>query len=340
VFRLFAHANYDFLRYRNIAYAATALFVIAGLIPLLVRGLNESIEFTGGTLIQVRANKPEINSGSLRSALDAAGITGAEIQTFGNSNEFTIRARLDPRATQVSERATQQTAAAVDSALTHSLGAGSFQVVRTEAVGPKVGSELRSRAILAVLLSFGATLVYLWFRFEWRFSIAAILATAHDIVTTVAFISLLHLEISLVVVAALLTIVGYSLNDTIITMDRMRENLRKFKRANLYEIINRSVNETLPRTILSSGTTLAATLSLLIFGGEVIRPFAWVMAWGIITGTFSSMYIASPVLLAIEQKWPGEDIPGVKAVTPREPTPPTPSPGPPSRRRPVIADAD
>src|SRR5438105_2417425 len=250
--RFFAHANYDFLRHRNLAYGLTAAFVVAGLIPLFVRGLNESIEFTGGTLIQVHANKPDLNSGSIRSALDAAGIPGAEIQTFGASNEFVIRARLSARA-EVTEQSTQRTAAAVDSVLTRAFGGGTFQIVRTEAVGPKVGSELRSRAILAVLLSFGATLLYLWFRFEWRFSVAAILATAHDIVTTVAFISLMHLEISLVVVAALLTIVGYSLNDTIITMDRMRENLHKFKRADLYQIINRSAHETLPPTILSSG---------------------------------------------------------------------------------------
>jgi len=335
MFRLFAHAAYDFLHYRNRAYTLTALFVIAGMIPLFVRGLNESIEFTGGTLIQVHANRPEINTGSLRTALDGGGLHGAEIQTFGQADELLIRARLDPRA-QVSERVTQQTAAAVDTILTRTFGTGSYQIVRTEAVGPKVGGELRTRAILAVLMSFGATLIYLWFRFEWRFSVAAIIATAHDIVTTVAFMSLLHLEISLVVVAALLTIVGYSLNDTIITMDRMRENLHKFKRADLYQIINRSVNETLPRTILSSGTTLAATLALLVFGGEVIRPFAWVMAWGIVTGTFSSIYIASPVLLTIEQKWPGEDLAGVKSIS-RDvatPTPVTP------RTRRLTADAD
>jgi preprotein translocase subunit SecF len=344
--RLFAHANYDFLRHRNLAYALTAAFVVAGLIPLFFRGLNESIEFTGGTLIQIHAAKPEINSGSVRSALDGAGIFGAEIQSFGAPDEFVIRARLDPRA-QLTEQSTQRTAAAVDSVLARVFGAGAFNIVRTEAVGPKVGSELRSRAILAVLLSFGATLLYLWFRFEWRFSVAAIIATAHDIVTTVAFIALMHLEISLVVVAALLTIVGYSLNDTIITMDRMRENLHKFRRANLYEIINRSVNETLPRTILSSGTVLAATLALLIFGGEVIRPFAWVMAWGVVTGTFSSIFIASPVLLAIERKWPGEDVPGAKAIGATPPTTtapvkpaPAPAPGTGPRARRLTADAD
>jgi preprotein translocase SecF subunit len=174
-------------------------------------------------------------------------------------------------------------------------------------------------------MSFGATLLYLWFRFEWRFSVAAIIATAHDILTTFAFISIMHLEVSLVVVAALLTIVGYSLNDTIITMDRMRENLHKFKRAHLYEVINRSVNETLPRTILSSGTVLAATLALLIFGGEVIRGFAWVMVWGVVTGTFSSIYIASPMLLLIERKWPGEDARGARALTPAAAAPTAPA---------------
>ena len=175
--RLFAHATYDFLLHRNTAYGLTAAFVIAGLIPLFIRGLNESIEFTGGTLIQVHANKPEISSGALRSALDAGGIRDAEIQTFGANNEFVVRARLDPRA-QVTERSTQQTAAAVDTMLARAFGAASYQIVRTEAVGPKVGGELRTRAILAILMSFGATLIYLWFRFEWRFSVAAIIATA------------------------------------------------------------------------------------------------------------------------------------------------------------------
>ena len=149
------------------------------------------------------------------------------------------------------------------------------------------------------------------------FGLAAVAATAHDIVLTVAFISLMHLEVSLVVVAAILTIVGYSLNDTIIIFDRVRENLRKFKRQYLYQVLNLSVNETLPRTVMTSGLTATATLALLIFGGEVIRPFAWVMTFGIVTGTFSSIYIASPVLLLIEQRWPGEDARGAKALEPR-----------------------
>jgi preprotein translocase subunit SecF len=211
----------------------------------------------------------------------------------------------------------------VDSALARQFGAGHYTIVRTEAVGPKVGGELRQKALLAVLLSFGATLVYLAFRFEWRFGLAAVAASAHDIVLTVAFISLMKLEVSLVVVAAILTIVGYSLNDTIIIFDRVRENLRKYKRQYLYDILNLSVNQTLPRSILTHGTTAAATIAMLILAGEVIRPFAWVMSFGIITGTFSSIYIASPVLMIIEHRWPGEDARGARAAAPpRHESPP------------------
>jgi preprotein translocase subunit SecF len=181
-----------------------------------------------------------------------------------------------------------------------------------------------------VLLSFGATLVYLWFRFEWRFGIAAIGATAHDILLTVAFISLMKLEVSLVIVAAILTILGYSLNDTIVVFDRVRENLRIYKRHYMTGILNLSLNETLPRTVMTGTTTLVATLALLIFGSEAIRGFAWVMTFGIVIGTFSSIFIASPILLAIDRRWPGEDARGARNLEPRvasaRPKAPGPSP--------------
>jgi preprotein translocase SecF subunit len=313
--RFFANANYDFMGVRRWAYAATAAVAIPGLALLGIRGLNESIEFTGGTLIQVTASSPRVSEGSIRSALDAAGLRSAEVQTYGAPNEFVIRTRLSPTA-QRSEGTTQETAAAVDSALTHGFGADQAKIARWEAVGPKVGGELRQKALLAILLSFGATLIYLWFRFEWRFGLAAVAATAHDIILTVAFIAIMHLEVSLVVVAAILTIVGYSLNDTIIIFDRVRENLRRYKRQYLYEVLNLSVNQTLPRSILTHGTTAAATIGLLVLAGEVIRPFAWVMSFGIITGTFSSVYIASPLLMIIEHRWPGEDARGARGSAP------------------------
>jgi preprotein translocase SecF subunit len=211
------------------------------------------------------------------------------------------------------------------------LGTGRFEIVRTEGVGPKVGGELQRKALLAILFSFVVTLVYLAVRFEWRFGLAAIAATAHDIAATIAFIRYLNLEVSLVVVAAVLTIVGYSLNDTIVIFDRVRENLRKYRRQNLYEILNLSVNETLPRTILTGGTTILTAFALAFLAGEVIRPFALVMAFGILVGTFSSIYVASPLLLLIESRWPGEDARGARAF--RWAAEPQPAPASPAAPR-------
>jgi len=312
--RLFDNARYDLMRGFKPALLITVLFAIPGLILLGVRGLNSSIEFTGGTLIQVHAVNPDIRTLAIRNALAGAGITGAEIQTFGAANEFVIRARLDPRS-ELSEVTTQETEQAVRGALTAAFTEEGYQIVRTEAVGPKVGSELRERAVLALLMGFGATFLVLWLRYEWRFGLAAIIATLHDIVATFAFVSYLNLEVSLVLLAALLTLVGYSLNDTIVTFDRVRENLKKSKRGEyFYHILNRSINETLPRTVMTSGTTAAATLALLLLGGSVIRPFAWVMTFGVVTGTFSSVFVASPVLLWIERRWPSDDVKVAKGV--------------------------
>jgi preprotein translocase subunit SecF len=314
--RFFDTANYDFLSRRKLALTVSLAFTIPGLLLLGLRGLNTSIEFTGGTLIQLHVADAAIRTAELRAALDDGGIAGTEIQTFGAADEFVIRARLDPRV-EVSEETTQETGAAVREALTAAFGEDAYRIDRVEAVGPKVGSELRERTVLALLMAFGAIFLVIWFRYEWRFSLAAVLATVHDIVTTIAFISFLNVEVSLVVVAALLTIIGYSLNDTIVTFDRVRENLKKYKRENIYEILNRSINETLPRTVLTSGTTVAASGALLILGGAVIRPFAWVMTFGIITGTYSSIFIASSLLRAVERRWPGEDVRGARTITPK-----------------------
>src|SRR5689334_23128411 len=328
--RLFANADYDFIKWRRWAYGLTAAIIIPGFSLFLIRGLNYSIEFTGGTLIQVQTAQP-VSAERIRGALDAAGIHDAEIQEFGAPNEYVVRARLGAEGT-TSEGTTQATAAAVDSALAHGLGAGQYSIGRTEAVGPKVGRELQGKAFLAILFSFFVTLAYLAVRFEWRFGLAAVLATFHDILTTIAFIRYLDLEVSLVVVGAVLTMVGYSLNDTIIIFDRVRENLHKYRRQNLYEILNLSINETLPRSVLTHGTTMATTLALVLLAGEVIRPFALVMTFAIFTGTFSSIYIAAPVLMYIEKRWPGEDARGARAYTGpvggKEPAPSLPTPAP------------
>lgn len=313
--RLFDDAHYNVLRLWRMAFWAAALFAIPGVLLLGFRGLNLSIEFTGGTFLQVRALDESIDTGALRDALSAGGVTGAEIQTFGlGGDEFAIRARV-AASDDAGGASVQETVTAVDAALAAAFGSDGYEIRYTDAVSPKVGGELSRQALMALMLAFGAIFIFIWFRYEWRFGLAAVLATIHDVVSTAAFISYLNVEISLIIVAALLLIIGYSLNDTIVTFDRVRENLKKFKRANLLEILNRSINETLPRTVLTSGTTLGATLALAALGGDVIRPFALVVTWGIITGTFSSIYIASPLLLYIEGRWPGEDARGAKALT-------------------------
>jgi preprotein translocase subunit SecF len=342
--RLFANASYDFIKWRRVAFSLTGAIMLIGAIFLVTRGLNYSIEFTGGTLMQIEAHK-KVGMSDIRSALDNVGLNGAEIQTFGSDTSFVIRARLAHSAGTTEQTSTEAVAAAIRKALDQSIGAGQYTVGLTEAVGPKVGRELQGKALMAILLSFVVTLIYLAVRFEWRFGLAAVIATAHDVVATVAFISVMHLEVSLIVVGAVLTVVGYSLNDTIIIFDRVRENLRKYRRQNLYEILNLSINETLPRSVLTHGTTIATTLSLLLLGGEVIRPFAWVMSFGIFTGTFSSIYIAAPVLLWIEKRWPGEDARGARAFGSRPaagpvsgpPATPPSSPSTPSPRAPQPA---
>ncbi|HEV2671266.1 MAG TPA: protein translocase subunit SecF [Gemmatimonadales bacterium] len=331
--RLFANANYDFIKWRRWAFSLTGAIMLVGAGFLATRGLNYSIEFTGGTLVQFElAHK--VPTGNIRAALDNVGLKGADIQNFGSDTSYIVRARLGAEATE-GEAGTQAVADAVSRALDQSAGPGQYQIMERQAVGPKVGRELQGKALIAILLSFLVTLVYLAVRFEWRFGLAAVVATAHDVVATIAFISVMHLEVSLVVVGAVLTVVGYSLNDTIIIFDRVRENLRKYRRQNLYEILNLSINETLPRSVLTHGTTIATTLSLLLLAGEVIRPFAWVMSFGIFTGTFSSIYIAAPVLLWIEKRWPGEDARGARALGTRAPAekfaPATPTSSPSSR---------
>ena len=321
--RLFANANYDFLRRRRIAYLITLVLTIPGLLYVLIRGVNYSVEFTGGTMIQVQAQKP-VDVSAVRSALAARGIEGAEIQAFGSDRELVIRARVAKEGTDADD--TQATAAALQEGLDAALGAGSYTILRTEAVGPKVGGELREKAFMAILLSFVAVLLYLAYRFEWRFGVAAVIATAHDILASIAFVGIARLEVSLFVVAGLMTIIGYSLNDTIVIFDRIRENLHLRKQQGFEDILNRSINETLPRTVFTGTTALGSLLALSILGGDVVRPFALLMLFGVIVGTFSSVFIAAPALLEIEKRWPGPTARG--HLGPKAPVAPARKPQP------------
>ncbi|HEV2179761.1 MAG TPA: protein translocase subunit SecF [Gemmatimonadaceae bacterium] len=301
--RILHDTKIDFIRLWKITTIVTLLFMLPGIIAIAISGYHYSVEFTGGTLMQVSFPKaPDV--GDVRSTLDAAGIKGAEIQTFGKDSVLIIRAQ-DPRSVAQQTRGAESVAGDITGALTKKYGPPpAFRVDRTEAVGPKVGGELRQKAFYAVLLSFVITLIYLAWRFEWRFGLAAVIATAHDILGTLAFIKYLHLEISLIVVGGVLTMIGYSLNDTIIIFDRVREDLRKRRKESLYETLNRGVNETLPRSVLTHTTVFACLTALALLGGEVIRPFALVMMFGVVTGTFSSIYVAPVILLWIERKWP------------------------------------
>jgi preprotein translocase subunit SecF len=307
--RIFAHADYDFIAFRGKAIRATVVLLLVGIVALIAFGVNYSIEFNGGTLLRVRTDAT-VDVQALRTGIETAGIHNPEITPFGGENEFLVRARTAVQGADADN--TSATKAAVAGALDKVIGTGKYTIVQTDAVGPKVGADLKRQAFLAIFLSFFAVLAYLAWRFEWRFGLAAVIATFHDIVLTICFIAALRIEVSLVVVAAVLSMVGYSLNDTIIIFDRVRENLRKARRDQLVPVLNRSINETLPRSVLTHCTTLSTLAALAIFGGPVIRPFALVMFFGVFTGTFSSIFIAAPALLIIEHKWPGMDGRGVK----------------------------
>ena len=297
--RIFHNTNYDFIKPWRIALGITLAFYIAGAAAIIAHGgLNYSIEFTGGTLSQLEFPQPP-SVAQIRSSVAAAGFPNAEIQQFGSNREFTVRAPNISATADVNSVAT-----AIESGLKSSFGSNAPRVVRTEIIGPRVGEELKANAIKALVLSLVVVLLFLAFRYDWRFGVAAVIATAHNLAATIAFMALMNLEVSLTVVAGLLTVIGYSLNDTIIIFDRVRENLRKAHPAPLPLALNRAINETLPRSILTHATVALAVLALLLFAGEVIRPFSWIMFFGVVTATFSSIYIAGQVLLWVEHKWP------------------------------------
>jgi preprotein translocase subunit SecF len=329
--RLFANANYNFLGSQRRAFTAFGALILVGLVMLILNGIRYSVEFTGGTLVQIETTAPG-DVGSIRAALNTEGVPSAEIVQFGSNREFVIRALSAREGSDPDD--TQATSAAVTAALDQAVGQGQYTVVRTEAVGPKVGRELRTQAIWLVLLSFVAVLIYLAFRFEWRFGVAAVTATIHDIVSAIAFIGLTQIEVSLFVVGALLSIVGYSLNDKIVVLDRVRENLRKHQREDFAALLNRSINETLPRTVFTGSTALGSLIALAALGGEEVRGFALVMLYGVVIGTFSSIFIASPVLLWIERRWPGAAVKQLKVPSKQ---PPAPASGPTGRKTQPVA---
>jgi preprotein translocase subunit SecF len=319
MFRILHDTNYDFIKWWKQGLFIRIAFIVIGLGFLATHDMDWSIEFTGGTLMQVQFATPP-GADAVRAAAAAAGHPEAEIQEFGVPTDYTIKAQLRANAAGDSAVAAGQdvTRREIEAALHQRFGdTTQVKVLRAEFVGPTVGAELRRNAMLAVLVAFVVTLAYLAFRFEWRFGVAAVVANAHEVFATFAFLALMRLEFSLEVLAAILTVIGYSLNDTIIIFDRVRENLRRNRKEPFRDVINRSINETLPRSVLTHVTVLAATLALLFFAGPVIRPFAWIMTFGVTTATFTSIYISGALLLGIEQRYPrNPDSKGARASIP------------------------
>ena len=283
-----------FNKYYNQFNLLSISLVSISLLFLIFKGLNFGIDFKGGTLIELRASDAKIQVSTLRDNLNQMNLGDVSVKNFGNENDFLIKFENNKDKNIIEE---------IKLNLDKSFG-NNFSFRRVENVGPKVSAELLRSGIIAISVSLALMLFYIWIRFEWQFSLGAILALFHDVIVTLGFFSLLGLEINLSIVAAVLTIVGYSMNDTVVIFDRVRENLRKYSDIKIYDLTNISINETLSRTLITSITTLLALLSIFFFGGEILKGFSLAMIFGVIFGTYSSIYIANTVLvrLRVSQK--------------------------------------
>jgi preprotein translocase subunit SecF len=283
--------NIDFMGLRTFGFLLSGLMTIASIVLFFTQGLNYGIDFSGGTIIEVRSTSGPADLTQMRADLDSLGLRDVTLQNFGGADDVLIR--LQEQSDKTQEQTVNQVKAKLGSA---------FEYRRTEVVGPTVGAELIKAGVEATILALFAIAFYVWFRFEWPFGVGAMLSTLHDTITTIGLFSLLQIEFNLTTLAAILTIAGYSINDTVVIYDRVRETMRRYKTMDFGELINKSLNETLSRTILTVSTTTLAVLSLLLFGGEVLRGFSIAMLWGIVVGTYSSLFIAAPVLFYIRPK--------------------------------------
>tara|TARA_B100000674_G_scaffold418627_1_gene369143 strand:- start:5 stop:898 length:894 start_codon:yes stop_codon:yes gene_type:complete len=269
----------------------SVVLIFVSLILLTFKGLNYGVDFKGGTLIELRTDLNSANIKKIRDSFNQLNLGDVSVKNFGNDTDFIIKFEKqnsnDPKFIDN-----------IKTKLSSSIGTVDFR--RVENVGPKVSAELLQSGIIAIVLSLAAMLIYIWIRFEWQFSLGAIVALFHDVIITLGIFSLFSLEINLSIVAAVLTIVGYSMNDTVVIFDRVRENLRKYSDIKIFELTNTSINQTLSRTIITSVTTLLALLSIFIFGGEILKGFSLAMILGVIFGTYSSIYIANPILVILK----------------------------------------
>ena len=284
--------NIDFISKRRVAFVFSAVLIVLSIVSLVTRGLNFGLDFTGGTLIEVAYSEaPEMTS--VRDQLEANGLGDAVVQTFGLDTEIVVR---------VPPRGEEESSADISTTVLQALDSGAeggVEMRRVEFVGPQVGEELTEQGILAVVYALIGIFLYVMVRFQWRFSVGAVAALVHDVIITMGVISLIQVEFDLTVVAALLAVIGYSLNDTIVLFDRIRENFPKLRNHKPSEVVNTSINQTLSRTLMTSLTTLLVLLALFTFGGEIINAFAFTLIVGVLVGTYSSIYVASTTLLEL-----------------------------------------
>ena len=289
--------TFSFMRHRLWSFPLSVIMIVASLGLFFINGLNLGIDFKGGTLVEIETTDGPADIGNIRSQLSTLGLGDVEVQEFGAPNDILIRVQQQDGGEKAQQEAIKKVRA--------SLGEENINYRRVEVVGPRVSEELTRAGSIAVLAALLAVLVYIWFRFEWHFAVGAVIATIHDVAITIGLFALLQLDFNLSTIAAVLTIVGYSLNDTVVVYDRIRENLRKYKKRAVSAVLDLAINETLSRTTLTSITTLLALLSLYVLGGEVIRSFTFAMIWGVIIGTYSSIFIAAPILILLKLR-PGQ----------------------------------
>ncbi len=282
------NTKFPFMRFRRVSYPLSATLSIIAVLLFVFVHMNFGIDFAGGTVIELRAKGGSAEVGTLRTLAEKLNLGEIEVQAFGNKSDATMRFGLQPGGDVAQQAAVERVRAAVEN---------DYEPRRVEVVGPRVSNELVQSGTLGVVLSIIAVLGYLWFRFEWQFAVSAVIATMHDLLLTVGFFAVTQLEFNTTSIAAILTIVGYSLNETVVVLDRIREMMRKYKKMSTAHIIDMSINAVLPRTIMTATTVFLALLSLAIFGGQVIRSFSLAMIWGIVVATYSSVFICSPMLI-------------------------------------------
>ena len=289
--------DFKFVRYNRRAFVFSSVLIIGSLLAFLIQGLNFGIDFKGGILVEISSSEP-VDIAGLRGRMQNLDLGEVQIQQFGTPTDVLIRVAEADDAVS-----TERDLSAVD-AMRQDLE-GEFEIRRVEIVGPQVSRELIQTGLLAVVAAIISMLIYIWFRFEWQFSVGAVMALVHDVILTIGVFSLLQLDFNLSILAAILTIVGYSMNDTVVVYDRVRENLRKYKKMDISELLDIAINQTLSRTVMTSVTTLLALIALYTLGGEVIRGFTFAMIWGVLVGTYSSIFIAAPLLirLGVKRDW-------------------------------------